>query len=89
MGLQLLEQQNRGGLVEEAPATPSSDVSQTEDQAQQPITDGFTGDVTSPFAHYEGQPEERGLLSPRGPFDPVHPEEGDGVLETLRNPFNL
>lgn len=81
--------ETEGVLVEEAPATSPSDVSPTEDQAQQPITDGFTGDVTSPFAPYEGQLEERGLLPPRGPFDPVHPEEGNGVLEALRNPFNL
>ncbi len=74
--------------VEEGPVTPTPELPPAEEQ-QQPTTGGFTGEVRSPFEPYEGQPEERGLLSPRGLFDPVHPEEGNGVLEALRNPFGL
>jgi type II secretory pathway pseudopilin PulG len=74
-------------LVDEPPAAPTSEGTTTEEQPA--IEQGFTGDPTSPFQPYEGQPVERGLLAPKGPFDPVHPEEGNGVLEALRNPFGL
>lgn len=74
-------------LVDEPLAPPTPEAPPTEEQPT--IVDGFTGDPPSPFELYEGQPTERGLLAPKGPFDPVHPEEGNSVLEALRNPFGL
>ena len=75
-------------VMEEGPETTAADVPGTGDQ-QQPTNGDFTGDIRSPFEPYEGQLEERGIFSPRGPFDPVHPEEGNSVLDALRNPFGL
>jgi hypothetical protein len=78
--------------VTEAEDVPVEEPTVTPTPEQPPMieeTPGFTGDPTTPFEPYEGLPPERGLIGPGGPFDPVDPEEGNGVLDTLRNPFGL